>query len=374
MKILVTGSHFTPAQATIEELNKVSGMEVVYIGRTRTIEGDPAPSQESIILPLLGVKFIGIEAGRLRRNFDIYTLISLIKIPVGFLQAFYYLIKERPQVVLSFGGYVGLPVVFFAWLLSIPVIIHEQTLVTGLANYLSAIFANKIAVSFGKGYKFNKDKIIITGNPLRQELLSETQESSGIKKFIDGMGTKLPLIYITGGNQGSHVINMAIAEIARELTERAFIIHQTGDSKFQDFEKLIEQKRHHKNQARYFIAKWINVSDISLIYKHAKLVISRAGANTLCELAYFGVPAIVVPVPYLSHDEQTANSKFFGALGLCEIILQKELAGQNLLKKINHILKNYQQFKIRAQNSKSVIIADAAKRLSQEVLVMATKS
>src|SRR3990167_5082544 len=155
MKILVTGAHFTTAVAVIEELKNLPAgrqeqkdIDIVYVGRKTTREGDSSHSVESQVLPQLGVKFISIITGRLQRAFTIYTFSSLLKIPIGFLQSFFILLKEKPDVILSFGGYVAVPLVIAGWLLSIPIIIHEQTLVSGLANTISSFFADKVAVSF----------------------------------------------------------------------------------------------------------------------------------------------------------------------------------------------------------------------------------
>ena len=147
MKILITGAHFTPALAVIEELRKISGVEVIYVGRSTTLEGDKTWSVESEVLSSKSIKFIPIITGRLQRSFTIYTIPSLLKIPIGLLQALFIFFTEKPDVILSFGGYVAVPTVLIGWLWSIPIIIHEQTLVSGLANEISALFADKICLS-----------------------------------------------------------------------------------------------------------------------------------------------------------------------------------------------------------------------------------
>ncbi len=378
MKILITGAHFTPAQAVIEEIKKFSHTEVVYIGRKHTQEGDKALSVESQVLSKMGVKFIPIVAGRLRRSIDFYTLISLFKIPLGFIQSFFILLKERPDVILSFGGYVAVPTVINGWLLSIPIIVHEQTLVSGLANQISNFFADKIAVSYDKNYSFNKDKLVLTGNPIRLELLDSSTTGSGkyeVREIIkESSKNRLPLIYITGGNQGSDVINRAVTEILEELSKRAYIIHQTGESKFQHFEKLSEKKKSLKSQERYLVQKWFDASDVAAVFKSADLVISRSGANTLLELAYFGIPTITIPLPGLYKNEQAVNADFFEKLGLCEVISQKDLTGKKLLNEVLRILKDKEKYKKKAENAKKLVTADGAKRLAQLVLIFGEKN
>lgn len=363
MKILITGTHFTPAQAVIEELQKFPNTQIVYLGRKFTQEGDRIPSVESQVLPKMGIKFIPLVTGRIRRIFDIQTVFSLFKIPIGFIQAFYFVVKENPDVVLSFGGYTGVPIVFSSWLLSKPIIIHEQTLVSGLANRVSGFFADKIAVSFQTDYPFDKKKVILTGNPIRKEFLGEKNESDGI-----------PTIYVTGGNQGSHIINQTIEEKLNELTKNYHVFHQTGDSKFKDFERLSLKREKMKYKNRYLVKKWFDSSEVKEIFKKASLVISRAGANTLLELAYFGIPAIIIPLPYLYKNEQMINARYFQKLGLCKVLTQDSLSSDTLLKQIKAIFSKFDIIKREASRARNIVIDDSAQRVAQEVLTLATSN
>ena len=177
MKILVTGAHFSVAAAVIEQLKKIRGMEIVYVGRKSTLEGFGGESLESMELPKMGVKFIPLTAGRLQRSFSWHTIPSLLKIPIGFVQAGWILVRERPEEVVSFGGYVSVPVVVWAWLLSIPILVHEQTLVTGLSNWVGGLLADRVAVSFDVEYGFDPKKVVLSGNPIRSERHSCTCNS-----------------------------------------------------------------------------------------------------------------------------------------------------------------------------------------------------
>ena len=353
MKILITGAHLTPAVAVIEQFKKMGDPKIVYVGRRTTQEGDRTLSVESAVLPKLGVKFIPIVTGRLQRSFSVYTISSLLKIPIGFLQAFYIILKEKPDVILSFGGYVGVPLVIVGWLFSIPIIVHEQTLVSGLANKISAHFADKIAVSFPA----QNPKAILTGNPLRKEIIESVKSSqhSGVS------------ILITGGNQGSHVINLAVEGSLGKLTKIASIIHVTGDNKFKDFERLEKLQ-----QERYIVKKWIG-EGWGRILKEADLVVSRAGINTLSELAYLSLPALVIPIPYLYLDEQNKNARYFENLGLVKILPQSKLSEKSLLENIKNMLKDIDNLKIKAKEAKKIIIPDAAKRVALETIILAKK-
>lgn len=361
MKILITGTHFTPAQAVVQELRKLDNVEIVYVGRKYTLEGDKAVSPESQIMPALGVKFIPIVTGRLRRYLSLGTMISLLKLPAGFIQGFWIVLTEKPDVIVSFGGYVAVPVVVSGWMLSIPILVHEQTLVTGLANTISSFFAAKIAVSIDREYDFPKNKTVITGNPIRKEILGAKPDS---KK-------KIPTILITGGNQGSHFINGLILQILDKLTEKYLVIHQTGDSKFNDYGKLVDQKNQLKNPDNYRIEKFINGDQMGKIMKQADLVVSRAGANTLLELAYLGTPTLIIPIPYLYKNEQLVNAKFFTKAGLGEYLVQDGLSAQKLLSQINEMINKRAYYKRQASQAKSVVILDAAKKITQQILLLA---
>lgn len=368
MKVMVTGAHFTPAAAVIEELKKYPNINIVYVGRKTTQEGDPSFSQESRIIPELGVKFIPIMTGRLQRSFSVYTIPSLLKIPIGLLQALYIILSQKPDVILSFGGYVAVPVVFSAWLFSIPIIVHEQTLVSGLANRISSLFADRVALSF-KSDNVNK-KYIFTGNPLRS-MVKKIENNLGMIRevFKSAEKEKLPVILITGGNQGSHVINKTIESCLDRLTKFAYIIHVTGDNKFKDFERLEKLEKSERLKGRYLVKKWIGKEYVTIL-RNIDLVVSRSGINTLTELAYIGKPALVIPFEPLHGMEQYKNAKYFEKLGLVKILPQSKLSSSSLIENIMVMLKDLTIFNKQAVKAKQVVIPDAAKRLALEVLLI----
>lgn len=355
MKVLVTGAHFTPAIAVIEQLKKFP-VDIVYVGRKSTQEGDKSPSVESKILPAMGIRFIPILAGRIQRSFSIYTLPALLKIPVGFLQALRILLKEKPQMILSFGGYVSVPVTVVAWFLSIPIIIHEQSLTMGLANRINSIFAQKIAISFKNDEDVNTGKTILTGNPLRSDIVNH----KNMRKKIG----REPLILITGGNQGSHKINRAVEECLTDLTGLAYIIHVTGENKFMDYERLLKF-----SGKKYIVKKWIDKEWVRVL-QSADIVISRAGINTLTELAFLGKPALVIPLKDFFNNEQEKNAKYFEQLGLIKILPQDRLSGLVLFRNIQKMLNSIDILKKNARKARNVVIPQAAERLALETILL----
>lgn len=366
MKILITGAHFTPAVAVIDELKKIdSSIKITYVGRNSTMEGDRTKSLESQILPTKDVKFIPIIAGRIQRRFSIFTLTSLLKIPIGFIQSFFIILKESPDVVLSFGGYVAVPVVFSSWIFSIPIIIHEQTLVSGLANKICSIFADRICVSFSENDFSKHDKTVLTGNPIRTEVLNPVLLNEEYKRFFyQAKKDRLPVIFVTGGNQGSHAMNLAVEEQLTDLLNIAYVIHQTGDSKYQDYERLSAV-----SSPRYIVRKWIG-DEIGAILKNVDLITSRAGANTLTESSYWGKPMLVIPLPNIYQDEQMKNARFFDKLGLVTILNQKELSGKKLYTTLKVMFDRLPELTVRAEKSREMVVVDGAKRLALETLLL----
>lgn len=361
MKILLTGTHFTPAVAVIEVLKKHdSEIELVYVGRKTTREGDSSLSVESQVIPKLGVKFVPLTTGRLQRSFTLYTIPSLLKVPFGLVQAWWILLKEQPDVVVSFGGYVGLPVVLAAWTLSIPVLVHEQTLVSGLANIISNWFANKVAVTFPT--KIKSANVVLTGNPLRSEILHPDAPDSLKNFFSSAKRSGKKVVLVTGGNQGAHTINLAVEKSLDQLLKDYYVIHQTGDSSFQDYERLSSVK-----ESNYLVTKFIN-NGMGYCMKNADVVISRAGINSLIELAYYKTPAVVIPLPFVSRNEQVVNAKYFSQLGLVEVVEQKQLSPETLITGLQNCLK----LKVDEKKLAEIIIPDAAQRISLEILLLAS--
>ena len=360
MKVALTGGHLTTALAVIEELRKIENSEIFFLGRAHTAEGDKTPSAESIVIPNLGIKFYAIKAGRLQRRFSAHTILSLARVPLGLIQSLIILSKEKPDVVVSFGSYVAFPVILAAWILGIPSITHEQTVKAGLANKLIATFVKKIALSWEDSkVHFPKNKTVVVGNPIRRDILA-------LKKAR----TERPVIFITGGNQGSHVINEAVSDILADLLGKYEIIHQTGGNEiYKDYEKLKASSLllSRRLQNRYKLTKWLNTDELVKVFSKASLVISRSGANTVTEIAALGTPAIFVPLPWAVGDEQTKNAKILESIGAAVILPQERLTPKRLLNSIDYVIKNYKVYKDKAKNAKNIVDKDAASNLVSEI-------
>ncbi|HSX57651.1 MAG TPA: UDP-N-acetylglucosamine--N-acetylmuramyl-(pentapeptide) pyrophosphoryl-undecaprenol N-acetylglucosamine transferase [Candidatus Saccharimonadales bacterium] len=360
-KIIVTGGHLTPALATIEELQKNPEVEIVFIGRSRSTEGDKAASAESVVIPNLGIKFYSITPGRIQRRFTRYTLWSIGKIPIGVFQALGILSKERPSAILSFGSYVAAPVVFAGWVLGVPIITHEQTLNPGLSNKFVSRFAKKIAVSWEESLDhFPKSKAVLTGNPIRAELLNLSKKRAA-----------RPTIYITGGNQGAHIINEMVLEILHELLEKYNVVHQSGTSQtYKDFETLtaFATQLPPKLAGRYKLGTWFDSRDSVEIFSAASLVVGRSGANTVAEAMALAIPAVFIPLPIAAKNEQMKNAQVMEKLGAAVILPQERLTPKRLLAAINLVMHDYKKYQSSAKSGRRNLNLDAAKILARETL------
>lgn len=360
-KIAITGGHLTPALAVIEKLKKEGNWQIFFIGRKQTMEGDRAPSIESQIIPKLGIDFLSIKAGRIQRGFNRYFFPALFKIPLGFCQSFCYLLKFHPDVILSFGGYLAVPVVLSGWLFGTPIITHEQSVIPGLATRFISLLAKKIAVSWKETLRYlPKTKTVLTGNPIREEILKISK--------LKTQNLKLKTIYITGGNQGAHVINETVRECLPELLKKYKIIHQCGTVEYyKDYKKLKIKSEKLKTglRKRYRLAKWFNSEEVAEILALADLVVSRAGANIISELALLGKPAILIPLPW--GGEQRNNARILADTGLGKILPQKELTARNLLQAIESLIGNLQDYQKKGKIAKKLIETDGTRRLIVEV-------
>lgn len=333
-RIVLTGGHAaTTALATAEELKKSAKIpwDIHWIGTESALEGKRAPTLGALVFPEK-VAYHPIIAGRLQRRFTIWTIPSILKIPIGFVHALFILLKIRPSIILSFGGFAAFPVVFVGWLMAIPVIIHEQTSVVGRANKISAIFAKKIAISRPTSAKyFPRRKTILVGNPIL----------SGIFKipFKNKPGCP-PTLFITAGSRGSQFINSLINQIIKELLAKFVVIHQTGYLDYEKFER-VKNSLDRNLKSNYIVYSVINPGKMVDVYSQSDIVISRAGANTVSELIATKRPSILIPIPFSYKDEQNKNAQFAQKLGIAKVLPQEKLTAQKLVRQVNKVYENW---------------------------------
>ncbi len=362
MKIILTaggGGHFSPLLCVYSALPKDT--KVLVVGRKHALEGDSAISLEYQTAARLGMSYAAITTGRWQRAFTRHTIPSLLRLPKGFFEAYQVVKNFRPDVVLSFGGYVSIPVVMAAWILRIPVVIHEQTLEAGAANRIASYFAKKVCISWESSKKFfPKEKVVLTGNPIRQF----SPPAGGFNFQLPK--EKLPVVYVTGGSLGSHAINVLVEGCIKKLLEICVVIHQTGDSgEFRDYDRLskIKNRLNKSLRDRYILTKFVNSEDVGGIMRWADLVVARSGINTVSELLFFGKPSLLIPLPFSQRDEQEKNAQFLSDLGLAEMAKQNELTISSFYERVCTLLGKRNMYLQNSKRAKEYIITDAEKRI-----------
>lgn len=313
MKVAITGGHISPALAVIEALGR--DVDIVFLGRKHAFEGDQSISFEYQEITKQNIPFFDLKTGRLQRTLTKKGLTSLLKIPKGFFSARVILQNEKPDVIVSFGGYLGLPVVYAGKTLGIPSVIHEQTLDAGISNKLCSKIAAKVCISWEQSRQyFPKGKTILTGNPLRREILSTLDQTP--KHLIP------PMIYVTGGSAGSHQVNQIIKKNVEKLLGHYQIVHQTGDAReYEDFDELsrLRDSLPSDFKKRYTILKFVTGKNAASYISSSDLVIGRSGINTISELLYLQKKSLLIPLTHGQIGEQMTNAKFLRRLGLSEI-------------------------------------------------------
>jgi len=364
--IVITGGHHSSALPVIKELKKrFPNIQIYWYGHKHSLQGSSNETLEYKEIIEMGIPFFNLHAGKFYKTFNI---VRLIKIPYGFIQSLFLLAKHKPQAILSFGGYLAVPVVLAGWVLGIPAVTHEQTAVIGYANKFISKFAKKILYTWEETIKYiPKNKAVYTGLPLREKYLSSKSE-----KF--NSNNDLPTIYITAGKTGSHIINLAVLENLEELLSIANLIHQTGDhSKYKDYEKAKEKYDSlSKNvMGKCYLHKFVHSNDIGAAYNQADLVISRSGAHTILELITLEKPCILIPIPWVSHNEQYRNAGVVKDFGLGEIIDQDKIKDKDFfLNKVKDVLNNLDFYKCSKQKPNN---KNAARLIVDEVEKIAKK-
>jgi UDP-N-acetylglucosamine--N-acetylmuramyl-(pentapeptide) pyrophosphoryl-undecaprenol N-acetylglucosamine transferase len=341
-----TGGHLYPGIALARALMRHDmDIEISFVGTQKGIEAKVLP-REGFALKTI------ISAGLLGKK-KISRWMSLFKLPIGTAQSMCFLIRKRPALVVGVGGYASGPLVLSAWILRIPILIHEQNSIPGMTNRWLGKFANKIAVSFKESLKaFPKGKVELTGNMIREEFCQSKIETP---KKLEGPFRVLVL----GGSQGAHSINMAMVEALESLSEKKgdlHITHQTGET---DYE--IVNKKYEESNFSCDISPFID--DMEDQYKKASLVICRAGATTLAEVTACGKMSVLIPFPHAAHNHQESNARILETANAGELVLDEELSGPRIAVSILQAMAEPERLEEMEKNSYKLGNRDATEKV-----------
>ncbi len=363
--ILISGGHLTPALATIEYLQKHHPeVKLVFVGRRYSQEKQHQLAKEEEMAQTLQIPFYAIEAPKFHRTNWWRNLEEVGKIIPAFWRSYHILIKENVDLFLSFGGYLAVPVAMVAKVLRKKVITHEQTKTTGLANEFIALIADQVAIAFAESRRYYPAaKTVLTGNPIRSSILrSYTRPPSWLPS------SKKPILYVTGGSQGSQVINNTVGLILPELTKKFLVVHQCGQSEHHRYRHEFEERAEAlapEQASQYVVREWIEEKEVSWLFQHAALILSRSGANTVLEVMLHAVPAIFVPLPFAHNNEQYKNAQKLEDAGVALILEQKDLSPETLLDTIWLASSQRAAMRRRGEKLAAEIATDGAKKLGE---------
>ena len=357
MRLLIagggTGGHLFPGIAVAEEfLSRDPGNQVLFVGTEHGIEGR--------LLPRLGFRHEFITAAGIRRKNRLSQMKGLVMLLYGYSQSRKILRQFRPQLVLGVGGYASGPVLMAARGLQIRRFIHEQNAIPGFTNKFLSRFAEKIFISLDESRSFfPAEKLVLTGNPVRKEILAETRRTEEEPRE---KGTFNILVF--GGSAGAHSINMAVSAalpLLRGERERLSITHQTGEKDLPEVSLAY--------QAEQLQAKVVPfIEDMAAAYRDADLIVCRAGATTIAEVTACGKPCIFIPYPHAVDDHQRLNAEALLKQDAGFMLLERELSGESLAQLILELMNDPRQLNVAGGNARGLARVEAARAIVAEMM------
>lgn len=382
LKILLTGGgtggHVLPLLAVVNELRKIGAergidFDFLHIGTN--------PARERELVEKFHVKYDHVAAGKMRRYFSLQNVVDIFKIPWGLCQAYAKVKKFNPDVVFGKGGYASVPVVTAAGWQHKKILIHESDTSPGLANRKMAKYATKIALTFPQSAKFfDRDKVVITGNPIRAGITGGSLEKS-LKTF--NLAGDKPILFITGGSFGARTINRVVVAALPKLLETYQVIHQCGQVGLDEVVGALRQKfgavnvvqqgnNYYLRDRGYRLRPFLELEEMADAYAGAKLVISRAGASSLSEIAAVGKPSILIPLPTSSsRGEQITNAAVYERAGASTVIMNEELTAEKLLAAIKQLVGDAATLTAMGQAARKLAHPEAATRIAEEIIKLA---
>ena len=359
-----TGGHIYPALAIADELlRRYPHSELLFVGGRRRLE--------RTLVPRAGHRFVSITVAGFERRLSLGTLATAAKAATGVAQSLAIVARFRPDVAIGTGGYASGPAILAASLLGVPTLIHEQNVVPGATNRLLAKRAKVAAVSWSESVRYlpHPDRAVLTGNPIRRDVVTASRED-GLASF--GLSPLRPVVLVTGGSQGAASINRAAAAaVTRIVAAGGQVLMATGADKFDD---AVRQTRDagtelHVDAEGIARSERGDVILVPYIYSMpqalacADVVVARAGAITLAEIAARGLPSVLVPHPKVPDNVQERNARAMEARGAAVVILDRELCAERLADAVVNLLVDDARRRAMAHAAAEAGIPDATEKV-----------
>ena len=365
MKILFTGGgsggHIYPLVAIAREICRLyskENLEIYYVG--------PKDELGQILLRQEGFIIKTIISGKLRRYFSLQNIIDILfKIPIGFIQSIFLLMAIRPQLVFSKGGSGSFVVAYSAKLFRIPLFLHESDVVPGLSNQKASKWAKKVFASFPNTEYFDPKKAILTGNPIRKELLEGGKETAG---QLFNLTFSKPVILFMGASQGAVPINDFVLMVLNELLRDYEVIHVAGRKNVEQVKKEAEVIINKDLKKYYHLEAFLNETKAKHALAVADLFVSRAGSSSIFEIAALGKPSILIPLPNSAGDHQAKNAYSYAQEGGCVVLEQANLTPNLFFENVKFLLQNPEKLKSMKESALTFAKPLAARAIAREIL------
>ncbi|MBI2356452.1 glycosyltransferase [Candidatus Dojkabacteria bacterium] len=379
-KILITGGgsggHVSVATALIDALSdKYSEVKenILYVGSDLGMVGEKnGVSIEQRRMEDRDIPFVTLRAGKLQRRLEMASIRLLFRTVLGVKDAFDIVKKFKPDIIFCTGGYLSVPIALAGWAGKIPIFLHEQTAAVGLSNGFVAKVAKKVYTTFKSSEKyFPKGKVQLTGNIVRDSIFKVTTKGE-LANAVEIMKLKnLPIIYFSGGGQGSHILNTLVRDMMKYALMDYQIILQTGDNNvLKDYDVLSKdwKKLPAELRDRIYVTKFVKDSEIGMVFNSIDMYVGRAGANTVYELGVLKIPSIFIPIPWVTHNEQELNARILESYGLAEVLLEGEATANKLHSEIKSFLKNINNREIDVKGLEKEFSTDAKSAILKDML------
>lgn len=364
-----TGGHFYPIIAVAEAVRDIVRERRLLAPRLYYIA--PTPFDPDALFEN-EIQFIASPAGKMRRYASIWNITDFIVTAIGFIWSFIVLLRLYPDIVVSKGGYASVPTVLAAALLGIPILVHESDAKPGRANLIGARFAYRIAIAFESAAAFfpkeAQKKIARTGIPIRKELAH--LEPEGARQYL-GLDSGVPTVLILGGSSGAARINDVVLASLPELVQMANVIHQTGRDHYAVIERTAKVVLSGKPGAEHYHPfPFLNTLSMRRSAGAADLIISRAGATAIAEIALWGKPAILIPIPEeVSHDQRT-NAYSYAHTGGAIVLEEANLTPHVLVGEVRRLLTDKKLAAEMAGKGQGFTDGDAATIIANEIVAI----
>lgn len=367
MKILFTGGgtggHIIPIIALSREIRKLQEDVIFsYVG--------PKDGFAKIFFEQEDIPITNIYAGKIRRYGDVKSTILtvfglLFLTPIGIIQSFIKIFIFSPDIVFSKGGYGAIPTSIAAWMLRVPIFLHESDVTPGIANRVIGHFAHRIFVAFKGTKSFPKAKMDVVGNPVRKEILSGN-EKEAIKIFK--IRSKKPVVAILGGSQGSVRLNDMLLSILDTLLSDFEIVHQTGDKNFKQVVKEAKVVVSKENLQYYHPIPFLKETELRHLYSLSDFIVNRAGSGSIFEIAALGKPSILIPLPEAAQNHQAQNAYEYGKTGAAIILEEANLTPHFFLERLKFLFSSPKELETMKSAALKFSKPEAANKMAKTII------